>query len=67
LVGVEVGVEVGSGSMERDEVYKGKEEKLILASLSDLYSKLVKISIGTSRLSTGLTSHYLLTTYLLSS
>jgi len=42
-------------------VYNGKKEKLVLILLSDLYSKLEAISIGASRLSSYLNSHYLLT------
>ena len=45
-----------------EEVYNGKGEKPMLASLSDLYSKLETISISASGLSSS-TSHYLLTTY----
>ena len=42
-------MEVGGGSMVRDKVYKGKEEKLVLASLFNLYSELVEISIDISK------------------
>ena len=49
--------------VERDKVYKDKKEKLVLVSLSNLYSELIKISINASKPSTSLISHYLLTTY----
>jgi len=62
LVGidVDVGVKVSGGSsMVRNKIYKGKEEKLVLTSLSNPYSKLVKISIDTSKPLTSPTLHYL--------
>jgi len=51
----------GSG-VRRDKVYKDNSEELILASLSDLYSKLEAISI--SRPSSYPTLYCLLTTYI---
>ena len=44
-------------------MYKNKEEKPVLAFLSHPYSKLIKISVDTSRPSNSSTSHYVLTTY----
>ena len=49
--------------VRRDKVYKDRGEKLVLASLSDLYSELIKISIDISELSTSFISYHLLTTY----
>jgi len=55
-------MDVGSSSIRRGEVYKRKEEEPVLASLSDLYSELDKISVGASGFLASLTSHHLLTT-----
>ena len=52
---------VKDGSMEGKDVYDSKREEPVLASLSELYSKLDAISVGVSRPSSYLTSHYLLT------
>jgi len=65
-VDIDVGVEVGGGNMVRDKVYKGKEEKPVLALLSNLYSELVKIFIDTGKPLTSSTLHYLQTTYIYS-
>jgi len=35
-IDVGVGMDVGDGGMERDEIYKGKEEEPVLALLPDL-------------------------------
>jgi len=40
-----MGIGNSNSSMREDEVYKDREEKLILASLYDLYSELNKISV----------------------
>jgi len=53
----------GSGGNDRDDIYKDNQEKPVLASLSDLYSKLEIILVGASRFSSCPISHYLLTTF----
>jgi len=52
----------GSGGVSRDDIYKDNEEKLVLASLSDLYSELEAISASASRPSSYPILHYLLIT-----
>ena len=60
--------EIGDGDDDssdrvgRDNVQSGKEEKLVLASISNLYSKLKEISVGTSGPSSCSTLYYLPTT-----
>jgi len=56
-----IGVDVKSGIGEED-IYKGKEEKLVLVLLSESYSELDLISISASKLSSSSISHCLLTT-----
>jgi len=46
----------------KEDIYKNKEKKLVLASLSELYFKLNVISVDVSGYSSCPTSHYLLTT-----
>ena len=52
----------GSG-VGRDNVCKDIRKVLVLALLSDLYSKLEAISVSASELSSCSTLHYLLTIY----
>jgi len=59
LIGVNI-VNSGDGMVE-DKVYSGKEEKLVLVLLSDLYSKLSEISVDTSGSLADLILNYLLT------
>ena len=55
---------ISSSDIEED-IYKGKEEKLVLVLLSELYSEFNAISVGISEYSSWhSTLHYLLTTYL---
>jgi len=51
-----------SGSVKKNEIYNGKEEKLVLTLLSDLYSELKAIFISTSGPSSCPTLHCRLTT-----
>ena len=48
--------------MERDEVYSGKEEELVLTSLSNSYSELKAIFVSASRPFSCPTLHCLLIT-----
>ena len=55
---------ISSSDIEED-IYKGKEEKLVLVLLSELYSEFNAISVGISEYSSWhSTLYYLLTTYL---
>jgi len=56
-----IGNGVKDSGMEGEDVYNSKREESVLASLSELYSKLDAISIGVSGLSSYLISHHLLT------
>ena len=51
------------GSMGGDNVYIGSGDKIVLASLSNLYSELDAISVGTSGLFFCSTLYCLLTTF----
>jgi len=56
---------ISSSDIEGEDIYKGKEEELVLVLLSELYSDFNAISIGISGYSScHSTLHYLLTTYL---
>ena len=52
----------GGSDIGRDDIYKDNEEKLVLASLSDLYLELEAISVSASRPSSCPILHYLLIT-----
>jgi len=53
------------GSMGEDDVYISNGEKVVLALLFNLYSKLNTISVGASGPSSCPTLHHLLTIFLL--
>ena len=63
MTSISISIKIDNSSMRKGEVYKDKEKKLVLVSLSNLYSEPNKISVGTSRPLTSLISHYLPTTY----
>jgi len=52
-----------SGGVGRDDVYIGSGEEVVLALLSNSYSELDVISIGTSRPSSCPSLHHLLTIF----
>jgi len=54
-----------SGGIGKDDVYIDNGEKVVLALLSNLYSELDAISVGTSRPSSYSTLYCLLTIFLL--
>ena len=53
--------DVGSNGVKEENVYRNKEEKLVLVLLSESYSKLDAISVDTSGHSSCPILYYLLT------
>ena len=58
---MKVGDDNGSSGVEKEDVYKSKEEKPVMASLSESYSKLDVILVNTNKHSSCPASYHLLT------